>query len=766
LIAICSTGAALLVLGLAQAAMAQRPLYEQSPYDEITLRNNKRSVIKVEPIDFPKRRVPVPLPTSGKLKVWVVGKADAYEVRWSLVEKIELFETLVLKEAVSRIQAGRLAEAYDYFQWLLAEDPQLPGLKKAIDDYLYEEAKARHVSGQYDGALAMLLQLRERDPQRPELDNALGRATEALVDRYAAAEDYFSARRLIANLAKMYPDHAVVAAWRSRWNAEADKLVGEARQTLSAGDARQAERLARRAANIAPSSPQVREMLVLAHEKYPRMTVGVSIAATSFEPLALADWAARRSSRLLHRTLMEYVGPGPEGGRYRCPMGTMEVRELGLRLAFELRPGLRWSTGDAVLTGYDLSRRLLALADPREADYRSQWADIFAGASVRDVYTVYADLSRPHVRPEAFLQATLVPYTNVGEAPEGPWSNGPCRVESRSENETVYVANTQYFAATPTQPKEITERVFLRTTDAIQAIQRREIDAFDRINPWDLDLVRGLKDVTVARYAAPRVHGLIPNLKKTLLQNRQFRRALEYGINRQEILEDLLGGQEVEGCQVVSGPFSPGIRLGDGLDYAYDYTIEPRPYDPRLAIALTQLAVREWQKTEAAASRPVTKLPVLALAYPSHPIAYRAVRSIQRQLGLVGIKVELKKLSPHESFPMPGDIDLVYAELAMWEPVVDARRLLDVDGLSGGASPYMTLALQQLEQARQWRDISGKLREIHRLAQSDVAVVPLWQLTDHFAYHRSLQGIGNDPVTLYDNVEAWQREVHFPSEAE
>ncbi len=37
--------------------------------------------------------------------------------------------------------------------------------------------------------------------------------------------------------------------------------------------------------------------------------------------------------------------------------------------------------------------------------------------------------------------------------------------------------------------------------------------------------------------------------------------------------------------------------------------------------------------------------------------------------------------------PMPEDIDLLYVEAAMWEPVIDARRLLDVDGLAGSASP-------------------------------------------------------------------------------
>ncbi|MEA3342076.1 MAG: hypothetical protein U9R15_19090 [Chloroflexota bacterium] len=68
----------------------------------------------------------------------------------------------------------------------------------------------------------------------------------------------------------------------------------------------------------------------------------------------------------------------------------------------------------------------------------------------------------------------------------------------------------------------------------------------------------------------------------------------------------------------------------------------------------------------------------------------------------------------------------------------------------------MDLALRQLDWATDWPQVSAKLREIHRIAHNDVAVIPLWQLTDHFAHSRSLQGIGERPVMLYQNVEQWR----------
>ena len=103
----------------------------------------------------------------------------------------------------------------------------------------------------------------------------------------------------------------------------------------------------------------------------------------------------------------------------------------------------------------------------------------------------------------------------------------------------------------------------------------------------------------------------------------------------------------------------------------------------------------------------------------------------------------------------------MYAQLAMWEPLVDARRLLGEKGPGGGCSPYMSLALRELDAAKEFHPV---LWRIHRLAHQDVAVVPLWQMTDHFAYRKSVSAVGTRPVTLYRNVERWQVPLEYPQE--
>jgi ABC-type transport system substrate-binding protein len=273
-------------------------------------------------------------------------------------------------------------------------------------------------------------------------------------------------------------------------------------------------------------------------------------------------------------------------------------------------------------------------------------------------------------------------------------------------------------------------------------------------------------------------------MRKPLTAHRAFRRALVYGIHRQAILEQLLGGVESEGCRVLGGPFPARLSLDDPISYARDPGVEPRAYEPRLAIALAEVGRREvaaaQQKELTAAekqkeppgtdqrdhaSHGAASVPArLVLAHPPHELARLACTSIQRQLELIGVAIELRELSGAAPAQIPEDVDLLYAELAIWEPLVDAPRLLGEDGPAAGCSDYMSLALRQLQRAAEWQQVREILHRIHRLAHREVAVVPLWQLTEHFAYHKSLRGVAARQVSLYQNVEQWQCDFRYPAE--
>ncbi|MDI9444491.1 MAG: hypothetical protein QM844_10025, partial [Planctomycetota bacterium] len=156
------------------------------------------------------------------------------------------------------------------------------------------------------------------------------------------------------------------------------------------------------------------------------------------------------------------------------------------------------------------------------------------------------------------------------------------------------------------------------------------------------------------------------------------------------------------------------------------------------------------------AGEPAGDAPKTVLAYQASEAARLAVAEIRRQLKIVGIVLELRELGDAAPERIPADVDLLYAELAMWEPIVDAERLLGEGGLAGEASPYMRQALLRLRQSVDWPTVGRQLREIHRIAHAEASIIPLWQMTDHFAHTDRLEGIGPSPVTLYQDIENWQ----------
>lgn len=764
----------------APAADAPPRLYEQEPYDEVVLRetddDGNNIVLRVEPLDLPKRIVPKFPKRNAKLTLRLVDKpGETYEVAWKDVQldKLRLFEQIVLEEANRIVDAGRFDEAYDWFDWLEANHPATPGLKASIERYLDKDAREWLAKGKEDSALALWKEVHRRNPQHPGLSESLGEVIGGKVDRAVEAKQYAAARGLLASLRKMYAEHEVVVRWEKKLADQARVVARQAKEQFDAGEYRKAYTTVVQAVSVWPQLPEAQKVMADVQAKYPLVNVGVTMPAGRVPSNRLDDWPSRRSDRLLNRRLMEFVGYGSQGGKYICPFGELQKKDLDRQLSIKLKPNARWSDGKSLLTGYDVSRTVLAMADPRHPSYRPDWADLFASVAVNQVYQVDLQLRWGHVRSEAILEADLISW-QAGSAHRESTSEeasptiGPYLMEAQADPETRFVASPSYFLAGEKQPKEIVERHYPNSRAAVMALRRGEIDVLDRVYPWDFERVRLEKDLVLVPYGTPSVHCLLPNMSRPFPAHRSLRRALSYSINRQAILDQvLLKGETIPGSKVVSGPFPMGESAEDAFGYAYNADVQSRPYDPFLAVTLVTVGLRDLQLKaggEAVAPGKEPPLPPLILAHPPHELARVACRAIQAHLQALKLTVELREVLPQTLSTGANDYDFLYAELAMWEPVVDAGRLLGPGGLVGSPSPYLDLALRQLAHADGWKTSREKLLEIHKLAFEDAAVIPLWQMTDYFAYHRHVSGIGTRPVSLYQNVEQWKVAPWSPPE--
>jgi hypothetical protein len=319
-----------------------------------------------------------------------------------------------------------------------------------------------------------------------------------------------------------------------------------------------------------------------------------------------------------------------------------------------------------------------------------------------------------------------------------------------------YMLPSQEYDSELTQPREVLEMAFATPQQAVRALRRGEVDLVDRAFPAEIEGLRRDPQLTVIPYRVPSLHVLICNPLNPYLANPLFRRCLIYGINRQLILNrELLAGTALPGCHVISGPFSPGIDADDPLAYAYDARIEPRAYDPLHARTLLQLAQVEVEAAAAKGQQPTPELKRLTLFHPAHELARIACEQIAQDLKLLNIQCMLQELPPEKCRPADNAWDLCYVDYVISEPLVEARRLLAVDGLAGCTSPHLNLALRQLDRATNWNEVSTRLRAIHQICFDDSSLIPLWQLVDHLVCRPGIGGMVARPVTTYQAIETW-----------
>lgn len=584
-------------------------LLDQDPFDLVTLdETNKNAKLRVYQVPFPGGRPPARPVLTAKLKFRLIKDDKEYEVPWRNILRYEPFDTLLLKEAErlrdekftgtaeqKRLkQRKNLDESFEYYLFLRSRYPSVPGLARSLNQYLYLDAANLTQSKDFPSALAVLEELYDRDKNfkfasnAPSVTFVMGRLLTVILTGYEKANDYGSMRQIITRVAAKYgSDSPPVIVEKARTLATmAAAKREEARKLVEAKKYHEAIAVAKEMMNIWPKVQGAKELNSWIVSRFPQVNVGVIQPAISHNAQRLENWGARRTGMLMHRTLVEFDGPGNEGGQYTLSLGSMQRSDDYRKLTLNLKPPA--NNGNPLITGYQVADRLLDLANPKSPNYSAAWGGVMSAAKVKDVMQVELELRQPHVLPESLLR---VPLEAIADDTVGS-GNGLFEVSKR-ENDRVHF---QVKGFEPGQRlAEVVEHTFVDTQFAMSALRRGEVDVVDRLFPGDAarlseDLDKD-DEVAIEQYALPTIHMLLISSDNPFLANRDFRRGIIFAINRELILnQELLNNREIPGCQLISGPFAAGVGERDPLAYAYDVSIEPRGYFPRLAKLLMVVA--------------------------------------------------------------------------------------------------------------------------------------------------------------------------------
>ncbi len=505
---------------------------------------------------------------------------------------------------------------------------------------------------------------------------------------------------------------------------------------------------------VMPSLPEAVEAYNGAVKSFPYIFVGVTQQAASTDVRRIEDWAARRVGYMVHRWLMEFQRPTDEGGRYLFPAGRIRrIDELGLKYRMQLSEPP--PAGIPPMLSYELENRLFELASVESPEYYVPWARLIDTIEIEDERSIVFTLKYPHVRPEALL---VMPWFSPADDRTAEFF-GMYKPIASDDSQTIFERNDIHPRQEALQYPRIVEKVYETSAAATDALIRGELDVVDRVYPGDIGRLRKHPMINVKPYLIPSVHMLIPNPRNDFMASDHFRRALHFAINRKLIIKEIIsGGREIDGFDVVSGPFPKGTDTADQLAYAYNNEVLPREHSSLLALVLAQQYVTEEKKrleNEGVANAEV-EMPRIVLAFPATETITTACKAMAQQWAAAGVETDLRPLPVGTMTPDDDDYDLLYVELQMQEPMVDAYRLFGRNGLAKLIDPTIEQALRNLDSAFSWSKVSLALRRVHQQSANNLSVLPLWQVVDHYAYRKNIFNVGSDIVSLYDNLNEWR----------
>jgi ABC-type transport system substrate-binding protein len=367
---------------------------------------------------------------------------------------------------------------------------------------------------------------------------------------------------------------------------------------------------------------------------------GVLVFARSGDSVGLdpgreTDGESFYGSRQIFDTLVEFK-PGTTEVQPALAE-SWEISDNGLEFTFNLRPGVTFHDGtdfnaDAVKFSFDRQR----LEDHPYYDH-GPWK-YFGGmgmGSIIDDIVVVDDLTvkfvltapeAPFVANLAMDFAAIVSPAAVAlydeEFSSNPVGTGPFKLVSWTKDDSIVLeANKDYWGEGPYLDRLIL-RVIPDATARYLALKNGEVDVIDFPSAEDLELMDEDPNIELIQQPGLNVGYIAMNVNKEPFGDVRVRQAMNYAINREEIIEGVYGSAG----QVANNPIPPTI-------WSYNDDIEPYPYDPEKA--------RELLAEAGYPNGFSTDLWAMPVARPYNPNARRIAEIVQAQLAEIGVDIEI-----------------------------------------------------------------------------------------------------------------------------
>ncbi|HCY99149.1 MAG: peptide ABC transporter substrate-binding protein [Rhodobacterales bacterium RIFCSPHIGHO2_02_FULL_62_130] len=199
---------------------------------------------------------------------------------------------------------------------------------------------------------------------------------------------------------------------------------------------------------------------------------------------------------------------------------------------------------------------------------------------------------------------------------------GPYKVVSNEPGvRHAFEKHANYFDTTMGHADQVEIIVINDNTARTAALQAGQVHMINRVDPKIIDLLKGAPGISIEHVAGRGHYVFIMHVDKAPFDNNDLRMALKLAINRQEMVDKILGGYGSVGNDF---PINGAYPL-------FDETIAQREYDPA--------AAAEYYKKSGHDGSPI----VLRTAAGAFPGAVEAAELFQQSAAAAGIPLEIKR---------------------------------------------------------------------------------------------------------------------------
>lgn len=428
------------------------------------------------------------------------------------------------------------------------------------------------------------------------------------------------------------------------------------------------------------------------------------------------------------------------------------VSEDPLVIEYRLKEDLTFSDGEP-LTSEDAKFTFDQIMDPDNNIITREGYDKVEKFETPDDQTVRITFSEPYAPWKDIISGSyawiLPKHVYEGENFNKALNNevvgsGPFKLKEWNKGQNLVLEKNENYSGDEPAIDQITFRFISDTNTLNTSLQSGEVQFIN--SPPDIGLkekLEGYQGVNVDIAAGTVWEHIAFNLEK--IQNKKLREAVAYGVNREQILNEILPGQ-VKPLNSVLVPEQ---------DPYYTPAWEKYSFDPDRASQLVEEA-----QTEGAD-------PTITFSTTSDNNLRETLQQVvQQQLKDVGITVNIKNTAAQTFFgewAPKGNFQMgEWAWLATPEPQLSV--LFGADAIPPDGQNYYRYKNEEATRLMKQADVTVDeaeraelTRQVQEIIADDLPLLPLYQRPVYYAYDENLQGPEVNPTLAgpYWNISEW-----------